>query len=437
MLNVKSRKFVRLSFIFLLTGSLALLYSCASEKIAKRSHKSQPSWLYGMVPGYFITSGTGSSFEEAQKDALVHLKDQVIQSIAVQVVSKTQSNTRESFDTEIADYLSTYENNIEVYSEYFEPLKGISASKVEDFYWHRYKETGKNMIRYHIKYPFSDVQLKSLISDFEALEAEMESKLLQIEKNGEHYESAEEIVEDIRNIDELITMLPRSKRQRALVKKESLEETLDDISFIVLGDSSGYLLYELRLYGDPIQVMKAPDIFASCDISIREFKSFKFQNIIVYDRSDCVPGKDEKLTVQYKFGDQQFKSSFLIPSPESYMKKPDIRYLEIESTGLGMATLRIDMSSKDQIDMTLRNASISFYPIGRPDRRTRIDLQLGEVLKANSQKRVRKEINFDMTKSIRMIGASFGQNQFKADVDLYIENRGNYHYSSLPLRFSL
>ena len=434
-INVRNMKFGLQFGLFLLTGVL-LLSSCASERVVKRSQRKQPNWVYGMMPNYFITSGAGSSYEEAQVNALMNLKDMIILSIAVQVISKSQSNTSETIDKEIADYLSTYEANIEVYSEYFKPLKGISASKVEAFYWEKIKSDGKEEIKYHIKYPFAQSALQSLIRDFEALDAEMEAKLKAVEDNGRQYSEVEGIIDDIRMIENLKASLPRSKKERAQVKLEQLESTLDDISFIVLDDSSGFLSYDLRLYGEPISISKAPEIYATCPITIKEFKSFQFKNDIRYNRNKCESSKEEKLTVEYKYADLKLKRNFLITEPSNSADIFNIQNLSIENLGLGAGICRMDVITKGDKALMIENIGLTFYRIDKETRRTRVELKPFANLKPGSKTKLEQRFRFPFKKGLSIFNATVGQNVFRADLELRTEDHQVYRLHEIPVKFS-
>ncbi len=426
---------VKIFGLNLLVG-LLLLTSCASERVVKRSSRNQPNWVYGMQSGYFISTGAGQSYEEAQTNAITNLKDMIIKSIAVQVISKSEAQTNERINEEFSDYLSTYENNIEVYSEYFKPLKGVSASKVEDFYWEMVKTQDGKEVRYHIKYPFSNVQLQSLITDFEALNAEMELKLQAIEENGDNYTSLEMIIDDIRKVENLMSMLPRSKRQRALRKIEELEAVLDDISFIVLDDSSGYLSYELRLYGEPMTVSKAPDIYASCPISILEFKSFKYKNLVRYDRSKCDAFKDEKLTVAYKYAEKTIKRNFVIPEPVNTAEIFEIKNLSIENLGLSVGICRFEIESVGDKDLLIEKIALTFYRTDQQSRRTRVEMTPYVKLEPEKAKAVEQRFRFPFKKGINVLKATFDSNNFRADLELIDADGQSYIVRAVPLEFS-
>lgn len=422
--------------ISLLLGAL-FLAGCAAERVVKRSERNRPNWVYGMQSGYFISSGSGKSFEEAQVNALTNLKDMVIKSIAVQVVSKSTSNTNETMGDQFSDYLSTYENNIEVYSEYFQPLKGLSASNVESFYWEVVKmDNGLKEIRYHIKYPFSQMQLNELIRDFEALDAEMERKLQEIEQNGKQFESIEAIIDDIRKVEGIMAILPRSKRARAVAKIEELESVLDDISFIVLDDSSGFLSYELRLYGDPITVSKAPDIFASCPISIIEFKAFKHKNNVRYDRSKCQPFREEKLSVEYKFSERKVRRNFVIPEAKSGLSGFDVKNLSIENLGLGAGICRFEILNLGNVVNSAEIIGLSFYQRGYESKRTRVELTPYREVAPKKSEYVEQRFRFPFKKGLSVLNATISQSPFVADLEIKASDGQVYTLKALPLKFS-
>src|SRR5690606_35361380 len=154
------------------------------------SQKKRPHWLHGIEQGHIIALGTAPTHEAARERAMTAIRDQVVNAIAVQVISNTTMVTEEERRNDVSTFIDNFENTIDVNSEYFNALKGISVSRVSDFYWEEKGRGAEKRIVYHIKYPFSDLELRGLIADYERYDREIGSQIEAIE-NVKNYESVE------------------------------------------------------------------------------------------------------------------------------------------------------------------------------------------------------------------------------------------------------
>lgn len=292
---------------------ISQIFGCSTNRILESSSSTSPDWMFGVEKNYIITSGKGSTHEEAKLSAMNNLKEAIVNSVAVQVNSSTNYNTSESTE-EIQEFMEVYENNLEVNSEYFEPLKGISVLKAEDFYWEKKRENGQSLVHYHIKYPFSDAQLNTLIRNFESLSSELESQIRAISIEAGTYKSVEELIENIRQLEYLKEVSPKSKKKAAANKIESLEGIFFDVNIRQLDQTRGSFTYGLFLYGDPINTNKLPEISSSCPIRIENVQSFQDKNVVEYKDEGCDTVDELKLKVLYRYSDYKLQRSFYLPT---------------------------------------------------------------------------------------------------------------------------
>lgn len=272
---------------------IVLVSGCSITRNLKTSG-STPSWLYGIEKGYIITFGVADSHEEARAQALSRVKEEVIKSVAVQVTYEEELTTQE----DVNSFFQEFESSTSIASDYFEPVKGISANKVTDYYWEEIKENGVKRIRYHIKYPFDPSELSALIADYERINAEWNAELRSVTQK-ESYKRAEDIFADMDKLKYLSKKLPNQRSKEARERYRLLEEMASEIEISVLQNAPGIIRYQLTLYGRPISTEEKPDIRFSCPIKIDKVEDYKDQVQINYEIIDCPENKEQVISVRY------------------------------------------------------------------------------------------------------------------------------------------
>ncbi len=165
---------------------LTILLLCpllgTAQKVEEKSHKSKPAWVNGAEMGYLVVSAEASDIESAKTMILGQLKAQVAGSVASRVLSESTIRTRETSindaqrqrSEEYESYITTKAANIPFINE-------ISLSKASDYYWEKIydKKSKSSIYHYHVKYPFSDLELKRMVEAFLAHEAELDARIKQ------------------------------------------------------------------------------------------------------------------------------------------------------------------------------------------------------------------------------------------------------------------
>lgn len=275
----------------------------ACSTVQKASHRTQPSWLYGAESNFVISNGVANTHEEAKQVALSRVKEEIIKSVAVQVSVKESLSTRE----EVSSFIESFDAQTEIKSDYFEAIKGITALKIQDFYWETIKQNGQSKIRYHIRYPFSQTELQSLIKDYESIQAEWDDMLNKVRKK-EIYHTVESLMADIDYCMFLFRKIQGSKRQEALKHHRFLETRANDIRIDLLENRPGRIRYRLSLGGNVINTAINPDVVSNCELQIQEIKVFADQVLILYTTPiQCRTNVEKRIEINYNlYGFRKF-----------------------------------------------------------------------------------------------------------------------------------
>ena len=169
-----------------LTATLILALSFGSFaqfKVVEKSTKKAPAWYQQMAADYLIVSAHEPTLEEAQAACLQEVKKQIIQAVAQNITFSESSILNQKLEGEdITEFVDIYSSNTDVKAATVPFIQGISLSKVEDFYWEKLqnKKTKEIYYNYSIKYPFSQLELKKLVRDFEKRDKQYEAQLTEL-----------------------------------------------------------------------------------------------------------------------------------------------------------------------------------------------------------------------------------------------------------------
>lgn len=286
-----------------------MLVGCAGNRALQSSQKKAPNWLHGIESGYVISVGKGSTHEEARNRALLAVREQIVNAIAVQVVSSSESVTRDESHNQVNSFLDHFETTVDVNSEFFDALKGISVTRVTDFYWEQRGKSEEKEIHYHVKYPFGDAELRGLIADFEAYDRKIGSQIDAIQ-NQKHYASVEAIIQHIGDLNYLQDIASNEKKKRAKALKTQLEYMIMDIRIARLEDRPGFIRYFLQLYDRRIETRQTPDIFATCPVEVSKVTAFPEYNEVNYTYDRCDSDGEQAITVSYLFDGIRVERNF-------------------------------------------------------------------------------------------------------------------------------
>lgn len=166
---------MRKLFTFLLLSFMPLLALSQKDfKLVEQSQKEKPSWLtsYNNKDALMIQANRMATLDDAQKNVMTSLLNNIASSIAVQVTGKTDMNVDWSVQGGNDVYTEEIKKTTTTEIADMPALQGISLSKAET-YWEKYynKKTGETYYDYYILYPFSSYDLEKLIEEYNKAKA--------------------------------------------------------------------------------------------------------------------------------------------------------------------------------------------------------------------------------------------------------------------------
>lgn len=307
-------KKISLATLFLLCLSTVAV---AQFKVVEDSGK-KPGWTMSMERGSIIGIGGGLSIEDAKANALVNVKAQIVTSVADYISASSVSKSEEITADKFSQLYQSYSEVITTQSGKRDYLQGISAAKVDDFYWEKSanKKTNEVKYQYFVKYPFTTFDLEELVADFreknEQLTAEMNKALDLLDD----FTSVEEIFQaqsQLAKLNEIFIDERKIKCQTGIDKGNAL---LASAYVANAGSELGLVRYSLKIGERAVRYAKKPVISSNCArIEDRKLGEIVCQVSYLYDECYAEPGNNIK--VSYTIANNKAEKEFYFDVAEN------------------------------------------------------------------------------------------------------------------------
>ena len=354
------------------TGSLSLV---AQTKVVERSAKKTPKWYGGAQSEYIITSTFAPDLEQAKQKCLELVKIQVVNSVAENFKTSSESTIIQSMNgSELKQFIDSYVSSSSSQSANMPFIKGISASKIEDFYWekHRNKKTKEISYLYAIKYPFPALELKKLIRDFTRRDNEMEKQLNDLQAQLTQVVSVEQIEEAIAQLSPLIDyFFDPVRKQHAVSLQASYRDLFDRIVFSPVSNELGTYCFQFQLDGRPITTSQQMVLRSNCasQLNLAQFGDTSY--CVYYHYDDCLEFEENWIELVGHFGPEPAKHRFffdvkeeklqILPSGSAYLKAAWQSDQEIEDI-----QVRMNLSVKYANKAVIRRITLNVPDIADP-----------------------------------------------------------------------
>ncbi|MFO7864525.1 MAG: hypothetical protein R6U85_11030, partial [Salinivirgaceae bacterium] len=251
-------------FKILLIAILSLSFvPVDAQKVEERSQRRAPKWINGLEKDYIIIVGTGSDVEKAKEDALIRIKEKIIRSVAENVQFESKMTRKEDMMNNISNYAENYESTTKSQATDVSFVKGIALNKAEEFYWEVLKNKATDAItaHYHVKYPFSEMELKKLVMAFEKMDRELTKQLNGILDDIPNMASVERMEGAIKELTQLEERFPGPRKDQAATGISRIKTRLKSITVHPEINNLGEIVYSLRVDDQIVTASKKPKVF--------------------------------------------------------------------------------------------------------------------------------------------------------------------------------
>lgn len=306
--------------ILWLLGILLPVFCCAQQSVLEKSGK-KPAWVTNLESGFLTGTGKGATVQDAQAQALLQVKAQIVSSVADRVVSTSTLETRELTVDDVSTQLQSFSGLIQSQSGKQDFLTGVSAVRIAGQYWEKIQDKSTKSVWYqcYIKYPFSTFELNGLVDEFKKKDQELTDELTKALTMLETFQS----VENIKDARSMLTMLEQvfvdERKVKARAGVEKSDALLSSVVIRDEGSTTGYLRYALYIANRRISAAVRPVVSAPCAI-IEDRKTGTEICEIRYRYDECYGDTDAKIKLVYNFGGAKTERLFYFDVNEGKAK---------------------------------------------------------------------------------------------------------------------
>lgn len=282
-------------------------------KTIDQSQRNAPKWVNSLEKDYIIIVGTGSSVDKAQEDALIRIKEKIIRAVAENVQFESKMTRKEDMFNNISSYAENYESTTKSQATDVSFVKGISLSKAEEFYWEVLlnKADKTTIAHYHVKYPFTEMELKKLVMAFEKIDRELSKQLNTIIDEIPIMASVERMEGAIKELEQLKERFIDAREDQAATGISRITARLKSIVVLPETNSLGEIVYTLRIGDQIITASKKPSVMCpnKC-ATITNIEPTKSGWKILYDPQYCYDDPNNMITVRHTIRFNNLKHDF-------------------------------------------------------------------------------------------------------------------------------
>jgi hypothetical protein len=283
----------------------------AGEKVLESSSRKAPDWVYGMASDYIITTAEGSTMEIARTLAMQAVKERIVSSVAEHVEAEVSMLMKETTtDSDISAY-TDFSKQIRSKSADIPFINNISEANVEDYYWEKVQLDKKTIVyRYNIKYPFSSLQIRLIISDFKKYQEELKEKARTLEyqisnfasDDFTQYNTVEEMLSAVNKLELFIKSLPQddtknSKTCAAIM--QNYKKMISSIQVRTIEVTREYADIELYYGSKRITYDMAPKMSSNCLTELSYIPKDNCGRITYNFEYGCYEDEQNSLNITY------------------------------------------------------------------------------------------------------------------------------------------
>jgi hypothetical protein len=289
-------------FALMFSLTVATVNECQAQKrkVKESSERKQPAWVNGLEKGYVIAVASSTGLEDAQQKCLAKVKEQIISSVAENIQTSSEYFRSEQTQNNNSQYAESFQTATKTRAADIPYIKGISLTNVEAFYWEQVEEPAGLKYYYHMKYPFSQAQLKMLIMEFEKADRALTEQLEGLLAKIDVMESLEEMSQTEKELKALsegfIDVDPR--RDKANVGIAKLKDMMKNVSVETINNTLGEVRMSLRIGDRVVTTSRKPKIRSNC-AKITDVRSKGREWVVSYTYDECYEDPDNSIVAEF------------------------------------------------------------------------------------------------------------------------------------------
>lgn len=292
--------------------ALFSVVACMGQTRVVDKSGRKPNWVNGLEKDFIIVVGTGSSVQDAQRNALNMVRENIVNAVAQNVRATSEMTTEEaSYNNNVSVFMERFATTVSSTSGPVPYLQGITLSNVDEFYWEKLQDRNSStvMYNYHIKYPFPNFELQKLVMDFRIRDRELTEQLQELLANVDNVDQIEDIENSIAELRILSDYFVDGRKDQAKLGMTRYRSLYGKVELVELESNLGELKYSLRFGDDFVTTLQRPQITSECARITGTSTEGKIVHV-TYDYYNCYEDPENNILVRYRFGNNNVQKAF-------------------------------------------------------------------------------------------------------------------------------
>ncbi len=297
--------------LFFIIALFSVVACSAQSRVVDKSGR-KPHWVNGLEKDFIIVVGTGASVQDAQRNALNMVRENIVNAVAQNVRATSEMQTEETnYSNNVSVFMERFATNVSSTSGPVPYLQGITLANVDEFYWEKLQDRNSSTViyNYHIKYPFPNFELQKLVMDFRIRDRELTEQLQELLNNVDQIDRIEDIESSIAELRILSDYFVDGRKDQAKLGMTRYRNLYDKIELVELESDLGELKYALRFGDDYVSSSQRPQITSECARVSGTSTKDKIVHIS-YDYYNCYEDPENNILVRYRFGNKNVQKAF-------------------------------------------------------------------------------------------------------------------------------
>lgn len=289
--------------ILLLSLLLATQFVSAQQKVVESSADKAPAWVGISVDNFIIVSAEHSTLDGAKSACLTTIQQSIINSVAVNITSSEQSYDAMMNNGYGESITHSYESRVETIAARLPFIQGITLDKAE-IYWKKLYDKSDKTYKYevHAKYPFSSMERRALVDQYNAIEKEKSDKFQEIKDAFSTFTEVEYITRAMNDLKALYEyFMDQNRKADVKALMENYRKCYSAISIVPQHTDLGEIVFYLNLEGRRMVTSRRPNIKSEYATQIECSPIEDNLYRITYNYDNCLPEDDNKIDISYHF----------------------------------------------------------------------------------------------------------------------------------------
>lgn len=342
------KKLLTFALLPLLLAPAALF--AQKEKVVDASDREKPAWIGRSDPSAICVTEVGETLAEASARCMASIREQVINSVAVNVCSAETMTRRQVTQDRLMSVMSDYSSVLMTEAAKLPFLSDLSLSNAEAIYWERIysKKSKRYCYEYSVRYPFPAQTRRQLIDAFLAIDGAKCARCEELRREAETLVNIDLIRQAVEELDGLERyFFDATRRSDVSTLRNIYRQLYDRLSIRVEAESCGSCLYSLRLDGRKVTTSVQPRLKSESAVEMAVRPVADTLYLLTYNPEYASPGDLNRIEVLYLLGGRRIAHTLAFDPAQNKVSVRPVGTVHLEQgDGVVRGSLRLRVTGE-------------------------------------------------------------------------------------------